>query len=177
MNGIDLLKNRRSIRKYKDQKIPKELLKEIVDIAKYAPSWGNLQIARYTIIDNEEIIKQIANEGVLDFIYNKKTLENTKGIAVLTFVKGKSGKIKDIHYSNSWEIFDAGIACQTFCLSAFEKGIGTCIFGVFNDKLVRELAKIPEEETIGAIITYGFPDEVITSTKRKETAEILRFIE
>ena len=59
MDAIEMIKERRSIRKFKNEKVDRELMKEIVDIAKCAPSWVNYQIARYTLVDDEEIIKEI----------------------------------------------------------------------------------------------------------------------
>ena len=51
MDAIEMIKERRSIREFKDEKVDRELMREIVDISKWAPSWTNLQIARYTLID------------------------------------------------------------------------------------------------------------------------------
>lgn len=59
MDAIQLLKNRRSVRKYKSQDIPRELITEIVKLSQFAPSWSNYQIARYNIIDNKTIIEDI----------------------------------------------------------------------------------------------------------------------
>ena len=76
MDAIEMIKERRSVRKFKNEKVDRELMKEIVDIAKWAPSWVNYQIARYTLVDDEEIIKEIAHEGVNGFVYNIDTLKN-----------------------------------------------------------------------------------------------------
>ena len=61
MDAITMIKERRSVRKYKDEKVDRETMREIVDIARWAPSWVNYQIARYTLVDDEEIIKEIDN--------------------------------------------------------------------------------------------------------------------
>lgn len=180
MDAIAMLKDRRSIRKYKNEKVDRELMKEIVDIARWAPSWGNFQIARYTLVDDREIIREFATDAVKGFGYNIKTLENATGVAVLSFVKGKSGKLDKDEYAtskeSSWEVFDAGIACQTFCLAAHAKGIGTCIFGVIDDETISALVSLPEEETVAALIVYGIPDESPAPTPRKSVEKILRFI-
>ena len=154
-------------------------MKEIVDISRWAPSWVNYQIARYTLVDNEEMIREIANEGVNGFVYNIDTLKNAKGVAVLSFVKGKSGTY-DKEYITSkgstWEVFDAGIACQTFCLAAHAKGVGTCIMGVIDEKSIAKIVNLPEEETVAALIVYGYEDEEhVAVSKRKNVEEIMRF--
>ena len=96
MDAIEMIKERRSIRKFKNEKVDRELMKEIVDIAKWAPSWVNYQIARYTLVDDEEIIKEIANEGVNGFVYNIDTLKNAKGVAVRTGSSVWGGRRKDL---------------------------------------------------------------------------------
>ncbi len=182
MDAIKMLEERRSVRKFKNEVVDRQLMTEIVDIARWAPSWANFQVARYTLVDNAEKIKEIAEHGVNGFVYNARTLNNAKGVAILTYVKGKSGtKPGGEGYVTSkdgeWEIFDAGIACQTFCLAAHAKGVGTCIFGIIDDVKIAEIAGIPEGETVAAIIVYGYEDgEHALPTPRKEVEEILRFV-
>ncbi|MBK5254248.1 MAG: nitroreductase family protein [Peptostreptococcaceae bacterium] len=181
MEAINMIKERRSVRKFKDVKVEREVLQEIVEAARYAPSWGNFQIARYTFVDNLDTIKAISNDGVNDFVYNINTLKNAKGVAVLSFVKGKSGKldVESDDYvtskSNVWEVFDAGLACQTFCLAAHAKGIGTCIMGIINDKSISKIVDLPEEETVAALIVYGYQEGEVPATPRKSVDEIMRF--
>ncbi len=77
--------------------------------------------------------------------------------------------------ANVWEVFDVGIACQTFCLAAHEKGIGTCVMGIIAAEELKEIADLPEDETVAALIAFGYPDEEVTSTTRKSIEEITRF--
>ena len=174
-----MIKERRSVRKFKDEKVDRETMREIISISRWAPSWGNYQVARYTLIDDEATIAKLTTDGVHGFVYNINTLKNAKGVAVLSFVKGKSGKLEGDDYvtskANVWEVFDAGIACQTFCLVAHAKGVGTCIMGVINDNSISEIAGIPEEETVAALIVYGYEDGHPGPTPRKEVDDILRF--
>lgn len=180
MEAVANILDRRSIRKFKDEKVDRELMKEIVEISRYAPSWGNFQVVRYTLVDDEKTIERLGTEGVNGFVYNVNTLKNAKGVAVLSFVKGKSGKLEGDDYATSkasvWEVFDAGIACQTFCLAAHAKGVGTLIMGVINDESISGIVGLPEEETVAALIVYGYADESPAATLRKEVEEIARFV-
>ncbi|BCR06288.1 nitroreductase [Desulfuromonas versatilis] len=181
MDAIEMIQERRSVRKYKDEKVVRKKMEEIIEIARWAPSWANTQIARYTLVDDAETIARLAAEGVQGFSYNLNTLKRARGVAVLSFVKGKSGRLEkygDFDSSNPhfWEAFDAGIACQTFCLAAHAKGIGTCIFGVIDDESISQIVGLPEEETVAALIVYGYPDEKPAPTPRKPVEEILRYL-
>lgn len=186
MDAIELLKNRRSVRKYKDQTVSRELITEIVKLSQFAPSWSNYQVARYNIIDNKALIADIANNCVQGFIYNTKTLTRANGIVVLSYVTGKSGSLQDkvkpedaVSGDNSaWECFDAGIACLQFCLSAYAKGVATCVLGVINNDAIAKKIELPENEKVAALIVYGYEDgEHHDAPPRKDINEILRFIE
>lgn len=179
MKGTELIQSRRSIRKYKDQKVDRQTMREIIELSAWAPSWANFQVARYTLVDDEILIQRLATEGVNGFVYNKDTLTNAKGVAVLSYVKGKSGKVDKDEYvtskANTWEIFDAGIACQTFCLAAHAKGVGTVVMGIIDDASISSIVDLPEEETVAALIVYGYPDEEASTPPRLSVDEIARF--
>ena len=180
MEAIEMIKGRRSIRKFKDETIDRGLMEEIIEITRFAPSWTNSQTARWTLVDNPKIIEKLANDGVRGFVYNMDTLKKAKGVAVLSFVKGKSGKLEKYGLENEntakWEVFDAGIACQTFCLAAYAKGIATCIFGVIDEETSATLVGLSDEESVAALIVYGYAADEPQAPRRKEVKDILTFI-
>jgi len=181
MDAIEMIKGRRSVRKYKQEKVDRETMKEIVDIARWAPSWANFQIARYTLVDDPGEIARLAAEGVKGFSYNTNTLKNAQGVCVLSFVKGKSGRLDkygdfDSSDAHLWEVFDAGIACQSFCLAAHAKGVGTCIFGVIDQGAIGRIVNLPEGETVAALIVYGYSDGETDAPPRKSVEELVRFV-
>ena len=171
MNAIECIESRRSVRKFKDMPIPTELLYEIIETSRFAPSWKNTQIARYHVVNNAALKEKIAQDCVLDFKFNTKTLSKSPFIVILTYVTGRCGYEKDGSFSTSkgdrWEMFNAGIAAQTFCLAAHEKGIGTCIMGIFDEDKIAEVIGLPENQKIGAIIAAGYPDEEPLAPPRK----------
>lgn len=181
METIKCIKERRSIRKFKDDKIEDNIINEIIDAASYAPSWKNSQIARYIVIENREVIDKIADECVLGFEYNTKTLKKSPVLVIVNVEIGKSGFEKDGSYStpkeDRWENFDAGIATQTFCLAAHDKGIGTVIMGIFDEYKVAEIVDIPENQKIVAFIAMGYPQgDIPVAPKRKPVDELVTYI-
>lgn len=182
MNAIELLNSRRSIRRFKDETVAQDVMENIMEVAKYAPSWCNYQIARYTFITNPDVITSIMEDGVHGFAYNAKTLKHAKNVAILSYVKGKSGRLDlssddyTTSKSSDWEIFDAGIACQQFCLAAHAHGVSTCIMGVIDDTEIAQIINLPDGETVAAVIAYGYPNEEIDKTARKSIDKLIRFI-
>ena len=179
MDVSQAIKTRRSIRKYKQEAVPHELIEEIVADAAYAPSWKNTQIARYVLVEDRAAIDKMAEEMVLDFKFNEKTLKSCPAVMVLTYVTGRSGYERDGSFSTpkeaGFEMFDAGVAAQTFCLAAWERGVGTVITGYFDEEKIIELLKLPEDRKIGCVIGLGYPDEEPAAPKRKSVSDLLTY--
>lgn len=178
MDGKKLLKTRTSVRKYQDELVSKEIMDQVIELARWAPSWKNYQVARYNLIEDKDVINSIANLGVNNFIYNEKTLKNAKSICVLSYVKGVSGTHEgELATSKSdWEIFDAGIAAHQFCLSCYEYGVGTVIMGIIDAEKIAELIDLPDNEAVASLIVYGYHDgEYPAPRPRKDIEEIRRY--
>lgn len=177
MNVTECIKNRRSIRRYKPEAVDHSLIDSIVSMASYSPSWKNTQITRYTAIEDSSLLNEIADKYTPD--YNSKIIRQAPMLMAVTFIKGRSGFERDGSYSTkkggSWQMFDVGAACQTFCLAAKEKGLGTVIMGIFDEDGISELLHIPEEQELAALIAIGWPDIDPDAPKRKTTEELLQY--
>lgn len=180
MNTSDCIKTRRSIRNYKEDQIPQEVIKEVVDLARFAPSWKNTQIARYYVVQDAALKQHIAENCMRGFAFNTSTLTKAPALVVLAYVEKRSGFNRDGSFctpkEDRWEMFDAGIATQTFCLAAHEKGLGTCIMGIFDEAAVAEAISLPEGQKIGAVISIGYPAEEPAAPARKEVEQLVQFL-
>ena len=180
MNIENCIKERRSVRKFKEDAVPHELFEKVVETARFAPSWKNSQVPRYHIIENTDTKNKIADEAVLDFAFNTKTIKRCPSLVVLTAVTGISGYEEDGSFStpkeDRWEVFDSGIACQTFCLAAHANGLGSVILGIFDENKVAEICGLPENEKVMALVAVGYPENPSGKVPpRKEVSELLSF--
>ena len=179
MEVSQAIRSRRSIRRYKAEPIAHEVIEQIVADAAYAPSWKNTQIARYVLVEDRAMIEKMAEEMVLDFKLNEKTLKACPALMVLTYVTGRSGYERDGSFStpkkDGFEMFDAGVAAQTFCLAAWERGVGTVITGYFDEAKIIELLRLPENQRVGCVIGMGYPDEEPAAPKRKAVSDLLTY--
>ena len=95
-------------------------------------------------------------------------------------VHGRSGFERDGSYTTSkedrWEVFDAGLATQTFCLAAHDKGVGAVILGIFDEAKVAEIIGIEEGQKVAALVAVGFADEEPAAPKRKSADELVKFM-
>lgn len=178
MEFLEAVRNRRSIRNYTDKTVTAEQIQEIIEISRYAPSWKNSQTAKYYVILNQELKNQIAEQGTCDFSKNKMNIQNAPCLVVLTTVNGIAGYDPDGSFTTSkgthWQSFDAGIACQTFCLTAYEKGLGTLIMGIYDEEKIKKLLNLPDSESISALIAVGCEALHPDAPKRKDTQEIMQ---
>lgn len=177
MNSKECIETRRSVRKFKPDAIPMEIFRELIDTVRFVPSWKNTQIARFHVITNEQLKAHIATDCVLGFSFNTKTLLNAPSIVAISYVTKRSGYERDGSFSTKkgaeWEMFDVGVAAQTFCLAAHDKGIGTCIMGIFDEDLIAEALHLPEDQKIGTIIAVGYPEEIPAVPPRKNADLLL----
>ena len=94
-------------------------------------------------------------------------------------VDKRSGFERDGSYTTSrednWQAFDNGVATQTFCLAAHEKGLGTVIMGMYDIDKAAEILDVPEGQLLMALIAIGYPDEDPAVPKKKTVEDLLKF--
>ena len=179
MEALECIKTRRSVRKFTEQPVTEDEIRQVIETAAYAPSWKNTQIARYIVVTDKEKKDKLADNCMLGFTYNQKTTHGAPALVVLTMIKERSGYERDGSFSTpkeaGFEMFDAGIAAQTFCLAAWERGVGTVITGYFDEEKITRLLNLPENQKVGCVIGLGYPDEEPAAPKRKSVEDLLTY--
>lgn len=177
MNTIECINTRRSIRKFTEESVSHDTIQKIIEAASMAPSWKNTQIARYTVVESKELKDKIAAEATMPF--NAKTIDAAPAIVAVSVVKNRCGYERDGSFTtikgDSWQMFDAGVATQTFCLAAHEYGIGSVILGIFDYEKVGKMLEIPETQEMVALIVIGHPAESPEAPKRKTVEDLLTY--
>ncbi len=172
----DIIKQRRSIRRFQDKQIAAATLDELFETARYAPSWGNLQCWEIVVVQAAEDKKKLAE---LLSAKNPAT-KCTETAPVLLAICGapqKSGYYKGVQVTRyqHWFLYDLGIISQTLCLKAWEQGLGTVIIGSFDHKAAEAVLGISEGYELAAIIAMGYPDHDPPAPKRREPAEFIHY--
>ena len=180
MNTFDCIKTRRSVRKYADRPVDHALIEQAVAAAAYAPSWKNTQVTRYYAVDDPELKAQIAEECCSD-THNGEIIKNAPMVIATAMVRNRSGYERDGSFTNEkekgWQMFDCGIAAQTFALACHDLGLDTLIMGILNFDRATELFQIPEEQEIAALIAVGYREEKdIPAPKRKTVEQLLTYV-
>ena len=179
MDALECILNRRSVRRFRPDKLPRELVEQIIGCARFSPSWANTKTARYFFVEDDETRLRIASCCTE---HNRVIVEGAPNLFVLTAVTGRSGIERDgsvpyvTHSPSEWLMFDSGLAAQTLCLAAEALGVGTLIMGGYDLTSIAAQLPIPENEVLIAVIAAGYPDETPAAPKRKEVGELLRVL-
>ncbi len=180
MEVFECIKTRRSVRRFEDRPVDHEVIRKAVDAAVWAPSWKNTQTPRYTVTDSRKIIDDIAANGCCGFEFNSKTLRQTPVLIAVSYVKGRCGFERDGSYSTDkkegWQMFDAGVAAQTFALAAHAEGLGTVMLGIYDPAYISKKLGIPETEEVAVLIAAGYEAFTPDAPKRRSSEEVLRFL-
>ena len=176
MEIIEGIQTRRSVRKFQDKAVPHDVLEQVIAAAAYASSWKNTQISRYIAIEGRETIDKLAEQYAP---FNARTLSTAPLLIAQTCVTKRSGYERDGSFTTDrgagWEMYDCGIAAQTFCLAAHEAGLGTVILGIFDRPALEKHLHVPEGQELVALIAVGYPDQEPAAPRRKAVSDLLTY--
>jgi nitroreductase len=158
MDLFETVEKRRSIRKFKPNPIPDKDLKKILEAGRLAPSGGNRQPWSFIVVRKPETKKKLAAVANLQrFIADADTVLIALG---------------DPAVSKSLYKQDPMIAIEHMVLASTALGYGTCWIGAFNENDVKEIAKVPENMTVIALLPIGVPDETPPPKPRRAFKEV-----
>ena len=171
MELMDIIKTRKSVRKYLTKSIPREDIIKCIEAARLAPSAENVQPWRFIVIDDPNVKNDFVKE-VCNGVYKPSSfIKNAAAIIVIVarldlianFIgKGIQG--------TSYYLIDIGIAGEHLILQAQELGIGTCWIGWFNAKKAKKFFKLPPRHRVVSLISMGYPAP--RGTKNKKDLEL-----
>lgn len=143
---------RRSVRKFKDTPVPRELIDKLLEAAMAAPSACNRKPVDFYVITNEEKLQEISMCG--RFTRFKSPL--------IIVVVGNLKRALPLGMADYW-IHDAAAACENILIEATSLGLGSCWCGVHPQKRtmerVSEAISLNDKQIPFAIIKLGYPDE------------------
>ena len=157
-----MFKTRRSIRKFTEQPVTEDEVRQVVEAAAFAPSWKNTQIARLHRCDRQRK-RRTSWRTTACWTSPSTSEESTHGapaLVVLTMIKGRSGYERDGSFST--RLLPTGSpltralprrpsACPRML------GLSTVIMGIYDPAEVAKVVEIPEGQEVAALIELGHP--------------------
>jgi nitroreductase len=170
MEVLEAIKGRRSIRAFKNQNVPTEIVKKLIDAARWAPSAGNIQPWEFVIVRKPETKRRLA-EAALD----QSFIEEAPVVIVVCANENRSSEGYALRGKTLYCIQDTAAAIQNIHLAAYSSGLGTCWIGAFKEEEAREILKIPQGIRPVAIVPVGHPDEVPSPRSRRPLNQMVHY--
>ena len=157
MDVFEAIKERRSIRSYKDKPIEEEKLQRLLEAARLAPSAKNRQNWKFIAVKEKKI-----REKLVPACYDQEFIAEAP--VVIAGVANPAFK---------WYRIDMGIAFEHIALEAVDLGLGTCWIGAFDERMVSDIFNVPENLETVILMTIGYPDYMPTPIPRKDMNDII----
>lgn len=161
MSLVDVVLSRRSIRRYEQREIPKDVLNRILEAGRQAPSAANRQPWHFIVLTDSEIKKELS-KGLFNR-HIKNSAFTIVGCAYTGFIDRK------------WSIVGTSIALQNMVVAAWAMGVGSCWIGDFKEDKVKQLLNIPDKWKVVALVSFGYPAEKPKAKRRKPIEKIVSF--
>ena len=175
MNTLECIKTRHSTRKFKVAQVSRELIDQVLDAGRRAPSGGNTQLTHFMVITNQDVLKELVT--LVQEEYGKMPItENTLPYMVNIIKMSGEGKFvfnygapalivlaSQASYANNFA--DVSCAMQNMMLACNELDLGSCWVNQIrhlqdNERIqakMRELG-LKEGEKVYASLAIGYPD-------------------
>lgn len=153
MNIYKIIISRRSIRKFKQRKIGKNILKKLVNAGRLAPSAANLQPLEYFVVNDKDLKKSVF--AIINWAKYIEPIGNPgageEPVAYIIILINK--KISQKPYE------DIGASAENINLASLVEGIACCWIGNFNKKILTEILQLPDNLKPALILALGYPAE------------------
>ncbi len=162
MNDIlNLLKTRRSIRKYKDLPVEEEKIEKCLEAARWAPSASNKQPWEFLIVTDKQVRRKLSEIHP----YARFVAESPVVFVPLTN--------PEVHAK--YHMSDSALATLQYMIEAHSLGLGTCWAGVIDSSIepeIKDLLGVPEHLNILGLVATGYPDEEPTKTRKELDTQV-----
>ena len=175
MDVKEAIEKRKSIRVYKDKEVSDDIVKELIEAARLAPSGCNRQCARYKIIKNKKIGEKLKQEKV----FGRENVCDAPVIILCCYDKNAKPEVEredDKIYGtdkNVRFVRDVSIASSFIVLRATELGLGSCYIGMIDKNKMKKVLGLENNIEVVFALTIGYAAEDGRERNRKSVKEIV----
>ncbi len=164
---LSLIKSRRSTRTFLEKPVERDKILTCIEAARYAPSAENLQLWRFLVLDDADLIQKFGAQA-FSGIYRptRWALKAPVLIAMTAKVDILVNRLGRLVQGTAFYLLDMGIAGEHFVLEAHELGLGTCWIGWFNRRKARRFFKLPLNYRVVALLAMGYPSKLPSKSRK-----------
>lgn len=149
MNVLEAIRSKRAVRQFKDQPVPEDVIRQILDAGRRAQSSKNTQPWQFVVVRDRDSLLQLSRTG-----------DYAGHLAGAAFAVVLVGSIDDY-----WIGFDLGQAAAYLQLAAWELGIGSCLASIYEPDKARVILGIPAKMNVQVALSFGYPSEAFTPAR------------
>ena len=164
MDVSTAIRQRSSVRAYKDIDVEEEKLRKVLEAARLSPSASNRQEWKFIVVKKPETKMRLADAASGQFFIG--------GAPVIIVACAIDTEAVMLCGQPAYTV-DLSIACAFTLLQAVELGLGTCWIGAFEEDQVKKILKIPKPVRVVALIPLGYPDQPASKRFRKSLDRIV----
>lgn len=169
MEFFEAVKNRHSVRAFKDREIEDEKLEKLLYVANSAPSAGDLQAYQIFLLKSSELKTKLA-----DAAYGQDFIVQAPLSLIFCIDPMRSARKYGKRGAELYSIQDATISAAYVHLSAVDLGLGSVIMGAFDEGSVAKMLSLPGTLRPIIILPIGYQDEKPESTPRREISDLVK---
>jgi len=170
MELIEAIRTRRSVRSYLSSAVSDSELEELLELATWAPSAGNLQPWEFVVVREERVKERLAEEAL-----HQWWIAEAPVVVVACANERRSSSIYGARGRTLYCLCDGSAAVEILLLAVHSRGLGSCWVGAFHDEGVSRLLGLPGGVRPVAILPIGRPAEKPSPPPRRPLREVVHF--
>ncbi len=165
MDILEIIKSRRSIRKFNTTPVPEDLLEKILDAGRWAPSGLNNQPWRFAVIEDNTL------KDMFSRLTHYSRIVKTSQVLIAVFLDNR------VSYDRTKDVQAMGACIQNMLLEAHSLGLGCVWLGEIlrSKEQIRDILGLKNDLELMAVIALGFPAESPKDRKRKQLKDLIVF--
>jgi len=168
MDLAALIRSRRSVRAFRREPVPEDLLRGLVELANWAPSAGNLQSRDFIIVRDEKTRRALARAADQAELAEAPVVLAICANAARVAKYGARGR-------DLFTIQDAAAATENFLLAAHDRGLGAVWMGSFDEDAVSRALSLPRHSRPVTLVAVGWPAETPPIPERLPLSDVLHW--
>lgn len=154
-NLMDLLRTRRTYRRFRQKEISQEILEEILTAARLASSAANKQPLSYIVIREPKKVAEVFAHTRWAGALPPEVGQPKEGERPVLFIA-----VIENQNINSYCDTDAGLAISNMTLAAWNRGVGSCMIGACNKPALSEMFGLTEKQVLHTVVAFGYPSHM-----------------
>jgi nitroreductase len=144
---------RRTIRRFQQKPVPKELLDKLLDAGRLAPVGGNIQPLEFIAVNDPEVVARVfPHTRWAGYLKNGTPQAGEEPTAYLVILQNKAIRAPAADQ-------DIGFAAESIILTALDEGVASCAMGALDRPGIEEVLGVPQDRQVALVIALGHPAE------------------